>query len=120
MAVAPVKEALGLVREVFAEEYAAAKTSEQKASLAKKILAEGTTGTHDPTSRYALLRVARDLAAISGDAETAHGKAIDQLDRRYQSRCHRDKGGTHLGEDRRQGASAGRSQKVPPASRQSV
>jgi len=78
-----VKEALGLVREVFAEEYAAAKTSPQKAALAKKILQEGATGEHDPTSRYALLRVARDLAAIAGDAETAL-KAAEQLDRRYR------------------------------------
>jgi len=80
---AKVREALGLVREVFAEEYAAAKTGPQKAALAKKILQEGTTGEHDPTSRYALLRVARDLAAIAGDAETAL-KAVEQLNRRYQ------------------------------------
>jgi len=80
---AKVKEALGLVREVFAEEYAAAKTSEQKAALAKKILQEGATGQHDPTSRYALLRVARDLAAIAGDCETAL-KAVEQLSRRYR------------------------------------
>jgi len=80
---AKVKEALGLVREVFAEEYAAAKTGPQKAALAKKILQEGATGEHDPTSRYALLRVARDLAAIAGDAETAL-KAIDELARRYR------------------------------------
>jgi len=80
---AKVKEALGLVREVFAEEYAAAKTGPQKAALAGKILQEGTTGEHDPISRYALLRVARDLAAIAGDAETAI-KAVEQLSRRYQ------------------------------------
>jgi len=80
---AKVKEALGLVREVFAEEYAAAKTDQQKSALAKKILQEGTTGEHDPISRYALLRVARDLAAIAGDAETAL-KAVGELDRRYR------------------------------------
>ena len=80
---ARMEEALSLVREVFAEEYAAAKTSEQKASLAKKILQTATTDEHDPTNRYALLRVARDIAAMAGDAETAL-KATDQLDQRYR------------------------------------
>jgi len=80
---AKAKEALGLVREVFEEEYEAAKTNQQKAAFAKKLLQEGTAGEHDPISRYALLRVARDLAAIAGDAETAV-KAIGQLDRRYR------------------------------------
>jgi hypothetical protein len=73
---------LELVREVFKKEYAEAKSVAQKEVLAGELLQRGTE-TKDVTERFVLLRVARDLAAMVGDADTAC-RAIDEMARSYR------------------------------------
>lgn len=65
------KEAVSLIANLYKAEYDAAKTPEQKSALAKKMLQVGKDSKDDPTGRYVLFRLARDIAADAGDADTA-------------------------------------------------
>ncbi|MFC1596952.1 hypothetical protein ACFL5Q_03295 [Planctomycetota bacterium] len=60
-----------LLRDVYGEEFDAAKTSAQKTELAKKLLDQAAKSKADPASHFVLLRVAKDVAVLAGDAETA-------------------------------------------------
>jgi hypothetical protein len=80
---AELKSAENLVREIFAKEYTAAKTDEVKSKLAKEILAGAMGSAEAPTEQYVLLRVARDIAAGAGDAETAL-HAVGEIGRRFR------------------------------------
>ncbi|KKM13298.1 hypothetical protein LCGC14_1717630, partial [marine sediment metagenome] len=77
------QKALTLIKELFQPDFVQAKTLDEKSEVAKKILklAEGTQD--EPTERYVLLRVARDVATQSGDADTTTS-AIDRLVTEYQ------------------------------------
>jgi hypothetical protein len=76
------QEALALIKEVYGEEYANAKTDEQKSALAKKLLGKANE-SQDTTNRYVLLCVARDVATNGGDGLTAF-QAIDEMGGLYQ------------------------------------
>lgn len=80
-------KALDLIREVYAADYAAAKTSDKKADLARKMIQKATESKDDPASCFVLLRVARDLAVQAGQADVAF-QAIDALLRSYQIDAH--------------------------------
>lgn len=75
-------KALGLIKEVYGQEWEAAKTSAQKQALATKLLQKATETT-DATDHYVLLHVAQNLAADAGDAELAF-KAIEGMAARYE------------------------------------
>lgn len=63
--------ALTLVKDVYGEEYAEAKSSGQETALARKLL-QAAKGTDPGTANhYALLRVAWDVATQAGDAKLA-------------------------------------------------
>lgn len=83
-------KALALVKEVYGQEWEAAKTSAQKQALAAKLLQKATETT-DATDRYVLLDVARGMAAQAGDAELAI-KAIEAMSARYEVDAYRLKG----------------------------
>ena len=70
-------ESLKLVRDVFADEWATAKSPEQKSELAEKILQQAIAGRKGSADQYVLLRVARDLAVLAGDTDTV-SSAIEQ------------------------------------------
>lgn len=70
-------KALKLVAEVYKADYDRAKTPAQRQALAERMLADVPAAT-DPANRFALLRVARDVAAEAGAAGLAM-RAIDQL-----------------------------------------
>ena len=74
--------ALTLVKEVFGQEWADAKTDQQKQALAKKLLTQAGE-SQDATNKYVLLRVARDVATQAADGLTAF-EAIDEMDRAFQ------------------------------------
>jgi hypothetical protein len=65
------KVASELIAEVYKSDLDAAKTVEQKVELASKILRDGIATTDDPTARYVMLRIARDIAVEQGDLVTA-------------------------------------------------
>jgi len=67
-----------LVRGVYGQEYAAAETSAERLALAKKMLDEAAKTKDDPVGHFILLRIAKDVAVLAGDAETAL-EAVDQL-----------------------------------------
>jgi hypothetical protein len=65
------KRALGLLHDVYGKEYEAAETSKEKTELAKKLLDQAAKTEADPASHFVLLRVAKDVAVLAADAETA-------------------------------------------------
>jgi len=77
------KKASAEIKELFGGEFSKAKTPTKKVKLAKKLLQEGVATKGNPTSRYVLFRIAKDIAAGAGDADTAF-KAIDQMDKFYK------------------------------------
>ena len=80
---ATFKETLDLVRDIYKSELQKAKTPTQKQALAKKMIADGVDTEDDSNGRYVLFHMARDLAAESGDVETAF-EAIDQMAESYK------------------------------------
>jgi formylglycine-generating enzyme required for sulfatase activity len=77
------KQAAQIVAETHQEAIKKAKTNEDRAALAQRLLEQAAKTADDPTGRYVLLRGAGKMAADAGDAETAI-KAIDQLSESYQ------------------------------------
>jgi len=63
--------ALTTIRDVFKEEYAAAKTSEERLALAKRLIDTARDTENDPAACYVLLRVARDICLAAHDVGTA-------------------------------------------------
>jgi len=84
------QQALGLIKEVYGDEWKNAETSAQKQALATKLLKAAGEST-DNNNRYALLKVARDVATQAGDAELAF-KAIDAMTSRYDVDTYKLKG----------------------------
>ena len=70
------EDRLRLLREVFGEELDHADTPEKKRALADALLKTAIKTPEDASSRYVLLRIARDAAASAGDAR----KAMDAAD----------------------------------------
>jgi hypothetical protein len=78
--------ALQVVKEVFASDYAAAKTPEQKAALAQKLYDQAKQTNGDPVSRYVLLGEARTTAIDGGNVNVlrdalvslVHGYEVDE------------------------------------------
>ena len=67
------EQVLALIREVYKDDFAAAKTPEQKATLASKLIEKAAETNDDPASRFVLLKVARDLASQAGHLDVAFG-----------------------------------------------
>lgn len=80
---AAVKETMKLVQDVYKSDIQKAKTPTQKKALAKKLMVDGVETKDDPMGRFVLFQMARDLAAESGDIETAI-EVIDQIDKGYK------------------------------------
>ncbi len=70
--------ALEVAQELYREEDAAARTPDQRAALAEKLLDRATTIGGAPVEQYVLLRWARDVAVEAGDAEVAW-KTVERL-----------------------------------------
>jgi hypothetical protein len=75
-------EALELVQDVYRDEYEAARTSEQKRALAAKLLKDARD-CESEANRFVMLRVARNIAAQTNDAELAM-RAANQIASRFQ------------------------------------
>ncbi len=72
--VPPVEErqkAIELLREVYKVEYDGAVTAASKSALAKKLLKAGIVTQENPAAQFALLRIAKDIAAAGGDVDIA-------------------------------------------------
>ena len=71
------------VRDVFRKEFAAAKTSEQKLALAKRLSGQAVDSSESPAVRFGLLWLARGLAAdAAGVSETM--EAVDRIGQYYE------------------------------------
>jgi hypothetical protein len=79
---AAVTKSKQVLKDVFKSEYAKSKPMD-RAALAKTLLAEAAKASSDPTGRYVMLVEARDLAASTGDVETAI-EAVDRLIASYE------------------------------------
>lgn len=71
------KRATSLVRDVYEEDYAAAKTAAQKSALSRTMIQKAAETKDDQAARFVLLRSAMELATSAGDVELAFS-AIDQ------------------------------------------
>ena len=71
------------VKEVYADEWAAAKTSAQKQALAKKIVQKATESEKDLATRFVLLKLAKDAATQAYDSDTTF-RSIDEMDKSFQ------------------------------------
>jgi len=76
-------EAMKLVKEVYGDEYPKAETSREKQDLAKKLLGKARETADDPTGKFVLLKLARDIASQANDAQTAF-QAIDEMADNFQ------------------------------------
>jgi hypothetical protein len=84
------QEALELVREVYGDEWKAARTNVQKVAFAKKLFNAAGEATH-VANRFVLLKTGRDLSAKAGDVELAI-QAIGVMDRHYEVDSYKLKG----------------------------
>ncbi len=76
------QKAVELVGEVYKEDYDKARAPAERVALAEKMLRQASEPNTDAAGRYVLLRIARDVAAGAGDAQTALG-AVDEIARLY-------------------------------------
>jgi len=75
------RQAETLVREIFKDDYAKKAPADRRA-LALKLLQQASETSDDAAARYVLLRESQDLAAQTGDDDTAF-QAIDALAKHY-------------------------------------
>lgn len=72
-----------VVAEAYKREYTAAKTAPQKQAFARKLLADAEQTKDDPAARYAMLQVARNVAADIGDIELAM-QVVQKISDQYE------------------------------------
>lgn len=80
---AALAKATKAIRELYLDQLKSAATADQKTALAKKLYVDALGTNDDPVSKFALLRMARDLAAAQDDFDTASeiiGKLAEQYD----------------------------------------
>ena len=75
-------EATKLIKEVYGDQWAAAKTPAKKQALAKTLVQKGKETEKDEAGRFVLFRLARDIAAQASDSETAF-QAIDEMNQSF-------------------------------------
>jgi len=84
------QEVLKLIQEVYGEDHAQAETAAEKTALAHNLVKEAGQ-SQDLTTRYVLLRVARDLATQAGDVESAW-QVVEEIAKSFQVDVFRLKG----------------------------
>lgn len=77
------EEILATVKEVYGEEYKKATTADQRIALAKKLVQKAAESKTDRAAHFVLLRLARDVAATAGDADTAI-RAVEEIAATYE------------------------------------
>jgi len=77
------QKALAMVKAAYKADYERADTVGARRALAKQILDKAVDTTDNASSRFVLLRVARDLAATNADGRTAF-RAVDELAKSFQ------------------------------------
>jgi hypothetical protein len=82
-AAAAQAEAAKVIKEVYGDEWTAAKAATEKQALAKKLLGKASESKDDPASQFVLLRAARDIAAQASDRQAAF-LAIDAMAETFQ------------------------------------
>ncbi len=80
---AVLAKATALVKEVYGDEYAGAKTPAQKTSLAGRLLVKAGEADNDSAECFVLLRLSRVIAMQANDGNTAL-RAIDRMDETFQ------------------------------------
>ena len=76
-------EATKLIKDIYGDDWKAAKTTAQKQALAKKLFQKAKETEPKDAARFVLLRLSRDIAAQALDGQTAF-QAIDEMDQSFQ------------------------------------
>lgn len=84
------KQALSLIKAIFKEELAEARTDEARETLAKKMVEQARRAESDSAGRYVLLREARLLAEKAGKLALAM-EVTETMARRFDVELHREK-----------------------------
>ncbi|HEX4147699.1 MAG TPA: hypothetical protein VHY20_01875, partial [Pirellulales bacterium] len=77
------QKALATLKDVFKDDFSAAKKAEDKAALAEKLLKQAQDSRDDPASVYVMLGEARNLAGDAADAALTV-RLISELGNRFQ------------------------------------
>ena len=70
------REASAEIKEIYGEDFSKATTPAKKIKLAKKLYQEGIATKSNPTSRYELFRITKNIAVSAGDADTARFRQV--------------------------------------------
>ena len=65
------QKATSLIKDIFKDDFDAAKTSAKKLELAKKLIQQAEESQNEPASQYVLLTEGRDLAVAAGEMPLA-------------------------------------------------
>jgi hypothetical protein len=76
-------ESRKLVKDIFGTEYAKADTPAAKQALAKKLLESAKSTADDPSGKFVLLKLARDVATQALDGMTAF-QAVDEISETFE------------------------------------
>ena len=76
-------EATKLIKDIYGDDWKAAKTTAQKQALAKKLFQKAKETEPKDAARFVLLRLSRDIATQALDGQTAF-QAIDEMDQSFQ------------------------------------
>ena len=74
-----LKEAQGLINEVYKDDIAKAKKPEEKVALARKLLQAASEAKMDLNGKYVLLVAAKDMAVRAGDVDTAWSAMVETV-----------------------------------------
>ncbi len=77
------KKSAAVIKDLYGEKFKQAKTAEAKIATAKSLFKLGVDSSSNPTSRYVMFRISKDIAAGAGDADIAF-VIIEQMDKFYQ------------------------------------
>ena len=77
-----LKERIGLIRELHADDYKPSASDADKSALAGKLIDEGTGPAVDRADQFAYFQEALELATEARDSQTAF-RAVDELQKRF-------------------------------------
>lgn len=80
---AELSMARATLKDLYAEDYKQAKTSQDRRQLAQKLAASSREAGEDQAAAYELLRIARDLSAQNGDLSESL-KSLAEMEQRFE------------------------------------
>ena len=90
---ADMEIAAKLVRGVYGEEYAKAKDADSKAKFAARLLDEARATRDDPTARFVMMKIAKDILVQLVDVRGGPAGTVNEMAKIYQVDARQDETG---------------------------